>query len=110
MNDWLNMVHRKNKLNNEEQDLLIRLKELQLEDKHSKLQRELRTRMAVNDSLKDKSEIGDERKILKEMLEIVEERDALVEILEENRLKQEKADKDFQSMMDAKVAKKAVKM
>ncbi|KAG1678091.1 [F-actin]-monooxygenase MICAL3 [Nymphon striatum] len=102
MNDWLTMVHQKSKLNNEEEDLLIRLKELQLEDRHSRLQKDLRNRMAVDDSEKEKFQIDEERKILKEMLEIVEERDAMVEVLEENRLKQVKADKEFNTMMQSK--------
>lgn len=40
-----------------------------------------------SDSQKEKSEIDEERTILKEMLQVVEERDALVEVLDENRLK-----------------------
>ncbi|KAG5830348.1 hypothetical protein ANANG_G00309560 [Anguilla anguilla] len=51
-------------------------RELELEDRQSRLQQDLRERMAVDDHLKTEAELAEERRILSEMLEVVEQRDS----------------------------------
>ncbi|KFM63339.1 hypothetical protein X975_21440, partial [Stegodyphus mimosarum] len=93
MQKWYTLIHSKNKLTREEQELVIRLKDLELEDRHSKLQQTLRERLAQN-SDKTEAQIMEERKILAEMLEIVEKRDELVAMLEQLRLREVEEEKN----------------
>ncbi|GIX74346.1 protein-methionine sulfoxide oxidase mical3a [Caerostris extrusa] len=86
MQEWYTLVHTKNKLTREEQELLIRLKDLELEDRHSKLQQDFTQRMA-EDSQKNATQLIEERKILDEMLKIVDRRNELVAVLEQLRLR-----------------------
>lgn len=81
------LMRQKNKLSREEQELLIRVKDLELENYHSKLQQEMRERMAVDDKEKSPRDIEKERQILNEMLEIVEKRDSLVAQMDQLRIR-----------------------
>uniref|UniRef100_A0A3Q2DFQ2 BMERB domain-containing protein n=1 Tax=Cyprinodon variegatus TaxID=28743 RepID=A0A3Q2DFQ2_CYPVA len=92
MQQWFQLVQQKNSLVRYESELMI-ARELQLEDRQSRLQQELRERMAV-DHLKDEEQLAEERLILEEMLEVVEQRDALVSLLEEQRLLERQEDQD----------------
>lgn len=101
-------------------------RELELEDRQSRLQQELRERMAVEgkqrasgwegdaghcprpplmpsassaDHLKTEEELSEEKMILNEMLEVVEQRDSLVALLEEQRLREKEEDKDLEAAM-----------
>ncbi|XP_076311448.1 molecule interacting with CasL isoform X1 [Tachypleus tridentatus] len=102
MTEWFSLVHQKNKLAREEQELLIRAKDLELEDRHVRLQQEIRERMARNDSEKNRTEIEEEGKMLTEMLEIVKERDELVAMLDQLKVREEEEDRDLESKMLAK--------
>lgn len=105
-------------------------RELELEDRQSRLQQELRERMAVEgesnkydlvvcmciflvlsvltvfdisvDHLKTDEELSEEKRILNEMLEVVEQRDSLVALLEEQRLREKEEDKDLEAVMLSK--------
>ncbi|CAG0890093.1 unnamed protein product [Darwinula stevensoni] len=85
MQEWFALVHERTRLGRYEQELLVRAKELELEDRHSRLQQELRDRLAVDDMNKSKEDIEEEGQILAEMLEIVEQRDSLIAMMEEDR-------------------------
>ncbi|KAK7067266.1 [F-actin]-monooxygenase mical3 [Halocaridina rubra] len=83
--DWFAMVHEKNALVRWEQELMVRAKELELEDRHVRLEHELRHRMALSEHEKSRQDIDREGTILAEMLSILEQKDALVTMLEEDR-------------------------
>ncbi|CAB1422457.1 unnamed protein product [Pleuronectes platessa] len=102
MQEWFKLVQEKNALVRYESELMIFARELELEDRQSRLQQELRERMAVEDHLKAEKELAQERQILNEMLEVVEQRDALVALLEEQRLREKEEDKDLESVMLSK--------
>ncbi|XP_064489852.1 F-actin-monooxygenase MICAL3-like isoform X1 [Ornithodoros turicata] len=95
------LMRQKNKLSREEQELLIRVKDLELENHHSKLQQEMRERMAVDDNQKSAHDIEKERQILNEMLDIVEKRDRLVAQMDQLRIREEKEDKELLCQMQA---------
>ncbi|XP_070538997.1 F-actin-monooxygenase MICAL3-like isoform X3 [Ptychodera flava] len=99
MQEWFSLINEKNSLVRFEQELTIQAKELELEDRHSRLQQELRERMAIDDTKKTKEDQDHEKKLLEEMLEVVEQRDKLVVLLEEERLKEKEEDKDVETMM-----------
>ncbi|KAM7116648.1 F-actin-monooxygenase MICAL3 isoform 12-T12 [Molossus nigricans] len=102
MQEWLRLVQEKNAVVRYESELMIFARELELEDRQSRLQQELRERMAVEDHLKTEEELSEEKKILNEMLEVVEQRDALVALLEEQRLREREEDKDLEAVMLSK--------
>lgn len=99
MQQWFQLVQQKNSLVRYESELMIFARELELEDRQSRLQQELRERMAVDDHLKEEWELVEERLILEEMLEVVEQRDSLVSLLEEQRLQQRQEDQDLEEVM-----------
>uniref|UniRef100_A0A8C9Z3I2 F-actin monooxygenase n=1 Tax=Sander lucioperca TaxID=283035 RepID=A0A8C9Z3I2_SANLU len=102
MQEWFKLVQEKNALVRYESELMIFARELELEDRQSRLQQELRERMAVEDHLKSEKELSQERQILNEMLEVVEQRDALVALLDEQRLREKEEDKDLEAVMLSK--------
>lgn len=89
------LMRQKNKLSREEQELLIRVKDLELENQQSKLQQEMRERMAIDDTEKSPGDIEKEREILGEMLEIVEKRDRLVAQMDQLRIREETEEKEL---------------
>ncbi|XP_070784724.1 protein-methionine sulfoxide oxidase mical3b-like [Enoplosus armatus] len=99
MQQWFQLVQQKNSLVRYESELMIFARELELEDRQSRLQQELRERMAVDDHLKEDWELLEERLILEEMLEVVEQRDSLVSLLEEQRLQERQEDQDLEEVM-----------
>ncbi|XP_067111086.1 protein-methionine sulfoxide oxidase mical3b-like [Osmerus mordax] len=99
MQQWFKLVQQKNILVRYESELVIFARELELEDRQSRLQQELRERMAVDDHLKGEGELVEERLILGEMLEVVEQRDALVSLLEEHRQQEHQEDRDLEAVM-----------
>ncbi|RXN24753.1 methionine sulfoxide oxidase mical3a isoform X2 [Labeo rohita] len=102
MQEWFKLVQEKNALVRYESELMIFARELELEDRQSRLQQELRERMAVDDHLKTEEELAEEKQILNEMLEVVEQRDSLVALLEEQRLREKEEDKDLEAVMLSK--------
>ncbi|XP_021245899.1 F-actin-methionine sulfoxide oxidase MICAL3 isoform X9 [Numida meleagris] len=102
MQEWFKLVQEKNALVRYESELMIFARELELEDRQSRLQQELRERMAVEDHLKTDEELSEEKRILNEMLEVVEQRDSLVALLEEQRLREKEEDKDLEAIMLSK--------
>ncbi|XP_054941365.1 F-actin-monooxygenase MICAL3 isoform X9 [Physeter macrocephalus] len=102
MQEWFKLVQEKNAMVRYESELMIFARELELEDRQSRLQQELRERMAMEDHLKTEEELSEEKRILNEMLEVVEQRDALVALLEEQRLREKEEDRDLEAAMLSK--------
>ncbi|KAM9351924.1 F-actin-monooxygenase mical2b [Symphorus nematophorus] len=99
---WFKLVLEKNRLARYESELMIFAQELELEDTQSRLQQDLRHRMATEDTKKSASELQEEQEILSEIMRTVEERDMLVSILEEQRLKERAEDRDLESLVLSK--------
>ncbi|XP_059350656.1 F-actin-monooxygenase MICAL3-like isoform X8 [Daphnia carinata] len=85
MQEWFQLVHEKNALSRYEQELMVRARELELEDRHARLQQELKDRMSLDETVKSPADVDKEGAILTEMLEIVEQKDSLRSMLEEDR-------------------------
>ncbi|KAG9330892.1 hypothetical protein JZ751_021804 [Albula glossodonta] len=88
IDQWIQLVHQKNALVSEESDLMVASRQLELEDKQSMLEMELRKYMELDDSEKSPEQHKDEERVLQEMLEVVDMRNSLVSFLEEKRLKE----------------------
>nr|XP_046203120.1 protein-methionine sulfoxide oxidase mical2b-like isoform X2 [Oncorhynchus gorbuscha] len=96
---WFKLVLEKNKLARYEEELVIFAQELELEDRQSQLQTDLRRRMGVDDSRKSSSELAEEQQMLTEIMKVVERRDTLVSLLEEQRLQERAEDRDLESLV-----------
>ncbi|XP_009890992.1 PREDICTED: MICAL C-terminal-like protein [Charadrius vociferus] len=99
LHEWFQLVLEKNKLMRYESGLLIIAQELELEDHQSRLEQKLREKMAIDDSLKDETDLNEEDEIFTEMMKVVEERDKLVSTLEEQRVKEKAEDQHFESII-----------
>ncbi|XP_041694193.1 protein-methionine sulfoxide oxidase mical2b isoform X5 [Coregonus clupeaformis] len=96
---WFKLVLEKNKLARYEEELVIFAQELELEDRQSQLQTDLRCRMSIDDSRKSSSELAEEQQMLTEIMKVVERRDTLVSLLEEQRVQERAEDRDLESLV-----------
>ncbi|XP_068968206.1 protein-methionine sulfoxide oxidase mical3a isoform X7 [Bombus flavifrons] len=85
LREWFDLMKERTELRRYEKELLVRAQEVQLEDRHERLQQELRERLADDDDKKTSADVKKEGEILTEMLEIVAKRDSLIALLEEER-------------------------
>ncbi|XP_070695284.1 F-actin-monooxygenase mical1 [Pempheris klunzingeri] len=102
---WIQLVHEKNALVSEESDLMVASRQLELEDKQSMLELELRKYMELNDKTSEQQ--AEEDRILQQMIEVVDMRDSLVAFLEEKRLKEISEEQEAFSIREAKRHSKA---
>ncbi|XP_067449321.1 F-actin-monooxygenase mical1 [Thunnus thynnus] len=102
---WIQLVHEKNALVSEESDLMVASRQLELEDKQSMLELELRKYMDLNDKTPEQQ--AEEDHVLQQMIEVVDMRDSLVSFLEEKRLKEISEEQEVFSIMEAKRHSKA---
>ncbi|XP_077428224.1 F-actin-monooxygenase mical1 isoform X2 [Vanacampus margaritifer] len=102
---WIQLVHEKNALVSEESDLMVASRQLELEDKQSMLELELRKYMDLSDKTAEQQ--AEEERVLQQMIEVVDMRDSLVSFLEEKRLKEIQEEREVLSIMEAKRHSKA---
>ncbi|XP_033940403.1 F-actin-monooxygenase mical2b-like isoform X5 [Pseudochaenichthys georgianus] len=99
---WFQLVLEKNRSARYESELMIFAQELELVDSQSRMQQDLRRRMAIEDTEKSASELQREQEILVDIMKTVEKRDMLVSLLEEQRLKERAEDRDLESLVLSK--------
>ncbi|XP_029994888.1 F-actin-monooxygenase mical1 isoform X2 [Sphaeramia orbicularis] len=97
---WIQLVHEKNDLVSEESDLMVASRQLELEDKQSMLELELRKYMELSDKTPEQQ--AEEDRVLQQMIEVVDMRDSLVAFLEEKRLKEIGEEQEAFSIMEVK--------
>lgn len=102
---WIQLVHEKNALVSEESELMVASRQLELEDKQSALELELRKYMEMKDKTAEQQ--AEEERVLQQMIEVVDMRDSLVSFLEEKRLKEISEEQEAFSIMEAKRHSKA---
>lgn len=102
---WIQLVHEKNALVSEESDLMVASRQLELEDKQSMLELELRKYMELTDKTPEQQK--EEDRVLQQMIDVVDMRDSLVSFLEEKRLKEISEEQEAFSIMEAKRHSKA---
>uniref|UniRef100_A0A1Y1MKJ1 F-actin monooxygenase n=2 Tax=Photinus pyralis TaxID=7054 RepID=A0A1Y1MKJ1_PHOPY len=86
LKQWFDLMRDLTELRRYERELMVRAQEVELEDRHARLQQELRERLD-NDEHKSKEDIKIESGIINEMMEIVSKRDSLIALLEQDRLR-----------------------
>ncbi|XP_037699036.1 F-actin-monooxygenase MICAL1 isoform X2 [Choloepus didactylus] len=82
----LQLVQKKNSLVAEEAELMITVKELNLEEKQWQLDQELRSYMNREETLKTAADQQAEDQVLRKLVDVVNQRDALIRFQEERRL------------------------
>nr|XP_057908349.1 F-actin-monooxygenase mical1 isoform X2 [Doryrhamphus excisus] len=97
---WIQLVHEKNMLVSEESDLMVASRQLELEDKQSILELELRKYIDLDDKTPEQQ--AEEERVLQQMIEVVDMRDSLVSFLEEKRLNDMQEEQKVLSVMEAK--------
>ncbi|XP_030279388.1 F-actin-monooxygenase mical1 isoform X2 [Sparus aurata] len=102
---WIQLVHEKNALVSEESDLMVASRQLELEDKQSTLELELRKFMELDDKTSEQQ--AEEERVLQQLIEVVDMRDSLVLFLEEKRLKEMSEEQEAFSIREAKRHSKA---
>ncbi|XP_069686571.1 F-actin-monooxygenase Mical isoform X3 [Periplaneta americana] len=102
LREWFDLMRERTELRRYERELMVRAQEMELEDRHARLQHELRERMSKDDSDKTNEDVVKEGQILREMLDIVERRDSLIALLEEDRQRYQEEDRDLEAQMLAK--------
>ncbi|CAL1685229.1 unnamed protein product [Lasius platythorax] len=102
LREWFDLMKERTEVRRYEKELLVRAQEVQLEDRHERLQQELRERLANDDDKKTSDDVKKEGEILTEMLEIVARRDSLIALLEEERQRYQNEDRDLEAQMLAK--------
>ncbi|KAJ9577127.1 hypothetical protein L9F63_006299, partial [Diploptera punctata] len=102
LREWFDLMRERTELRRYERELMVRAQEMELEDRHARLQQELRDRMSNDDANKTSEDVAKEAQILSEMLEIVERRDSLIALLEEDRQRYQEEDRDLEAQMLAK--------
>ncbi|XP_049819876.1 F-actin-monooxygenase Mical isoform X3 [Aethina tumida] len=100
LQEWFDLMRDRTELRRYEKELMVRAQELELEDRHARLQQDLRERLETDKKTED--DVKCEEKIIAEMLEIVSKRDSLIAILEEDRLRYSHEDRDLEEQMLAK--------
>ncbi|XP_034029272.1 F-actin-monooxygenase mical1 [Thalassophryne amazonica] len=97
---WIQLVHQKNALVSEESDLMVASRQLELEDKQSMLEMEIRKYMEL--SVKTPEQQAEEEQVLQQMIDVVHMRDSLVAFLDEKRLKEISEEQEAFSIKEAK--------
>ncbi|XP_060520995.1 F-actin-monooxygenase Mical isoform X2 [Cylas formicarius] len=98
LQEWFDLMKDRTELRRYEKELMIRAQELELEDRHARLQAELRERLEAGTS-KTEQDTQTEQGIINEMLDIVAKRDSLIAVLEEDRVRYSTEDKDLEEQM-----------
>ena len=100
MHTWFLLLTEKNALVRNEQELLVQAKQLELEDRSSRLEVELRDHL-LRDS-RSLDSVSREGEILDELLEISEQREMLESMLVKDKMRYQLEDKDIEAQMRAK--------
>lgn len=79
---------------------MVASRQLELEDKQSMLEMELRKSMEISD--KSPEQEAEEERILQQMIEVVDMRDSLVSFLEEKRLTEMSEEQEAFTIREAK--------
>lgn len=82
----LQLIQQRNSLVTEEAELMITVREMDLEEKQRQLDQELRGYMNREETMKTEADRKSENQVLRELLDVVNQRDALIRFQEERRL------------------------
>ncbi|XP_025096788.1 protein-methionine sulfoxide oxidase mical3a-like isoform X1 [Pomacea canaliculata] len=102
MGKWMNLIKEKNILMRHEAKLVLRAKELELEDTQTRLQLKLNETSKKQDKEKAPMELAEERQIINDLTNVIKQRIALGTQLEDDKHREEDEDQSVEAMMKEK--------
>ncbi len=100
LQSWVQLLSEKNQLVRREQELLVQAKHLELEDRSAKLEAELREHLMLDS--RSPEVVAREGEVLGELLLISEQREKLQAMLERDKRRYQREDKDMEAQMAAR--------
>lgn len=97
LQQWYDLLRERSELGRLERELSLRAQEIDLEERHARLQFELKERMEKEH--KTEEDVAIEGRIIKEMLDIVQQRHNLVSLEESDRQRYKEEDKDLEAQI-----------
>ncbi|XP_017769097.1 PREDICTED: protein-methionine sulfoxide oxidase Mical isoform X2 [Nicrophorus vespilloides] len=101
LKEWFELMRDRMELRRYERELNISAEEIELEDRHARLQHELKERLDKQGH-KTQQDADIDGSIIKEMLDIVNKRDSLTKLLEDDRKRYNAEDRGLEEQMLAK--------
>lgn len=98
LQEWFQLVNKKNILLREESDLVFQMQQQKLEQEHADIEFQLRKLFNKPESTKTDQDKIDEEKLLQKLLEVVERRNIIINSIEEERLKEAEEDSAYEKM------------
>lgn len=98
LNEWFDLVNKKNILLRDESDLVFQLQQQKLEQEHADIEFELRKLLNKPDSAKTEKDKQDEEELLQKLVEVVERRNVIINSIEEERVKEAEEDSMYEQM------------
>lgn len=98
LNEWFDLVNKKNVLLRDESDLVFQLQQQKLEQEHADIEFELRKLLNKPDSAKTEKDKQDEEELLQKLVEVVERRNVIINSIEEERVKEAEEDSMYEQM------------
>uniref|UniRef100_A0A8D9F132 Protein-methionine sulfoxide oxidase MICAL3 n=1 Tax=Cacopsylla melanoneura TaxID=428564 RepID=A0A8D9F132_9HEMI len=95
---WYDLMRERSELRRLERELSVRAQEIDLEERHARLQHELKERMDREEN-KTEEDVAIEGRIIQEMLDIVQQRNNLVSLLETDRQRYKEEDQDLEAQI-----------
>lgn len=95
---WYDLLRERSELARLERELSVRAQEIELEERHARLQTELKERMD-RDEDKTEADVAVEGRLIQQMLDIVQQRNHLVSLLEADRHRYKEEDKDLEAQI-----------
>jgi len=94
--EWYSAVQGKNNTVRRETELSFKVRELELAEKYTELERKLRGLTEKDDNLKTEYDKSKEKELLQEMLEVVEKREQLISDVEDTKKRYAEEDKELE--------------
>ncbi|XP_078347337.1 uncharacterized protein LOC144632545 isoform X2 [Oculina patagonica] len=94
--EWFSAVQDKNSTVRREAELSFKVRELELSEKYSELEKKLRELTEKDDKIKTEYDKSKEKELLQEMLEVVEKRELLISDVEEAKKRYAEEDKEIE--------------
>lgn len=98
LQEWFELVSKKNMLLRRESELVFLMQQQKLEEEHADIEFQLRKLLNKPDSTKTDQDKLDEEKLLQRLLEVVESRNVIINSIEEERIKEAEEDSAYEKL------------
>lgn len=98
LQEWFELVSKKNMLLRRESELVFLMQQQKLEEEHADIEFQLRKLLNKPDNTKTDQDKLDEEKLLQRLLEVVESRNVIINSIEEERIKEAEEDSAYEKL------------